>query len=105
MAVQPNTIDLDGSAWRTELDFYDALAEALGSFPGHGRNPDAFTETMVYYLDLNDVQPPYIVQVRNSHGGMRDYVEKFSRWLAEAREDRRTDPEWGDDVEVSLQVV
>ena len=27
------------------------------------------------------------------------------RRAAEAREDRRTDPEWGDDVEVSLQVV
>lgn len=96
-------VKLDGSRWTSKVDFYDALASALGSVDWHGRNADAFLETMVYYLDLNSIQPPYVVVVENVSEAMRPFVHDFASWVAEARQDRINDPEWGDDVEVSVR--
>jgi RNAse (barnase) inhibitor barstar len=99
------TIELDGKGWRAEKDFYDALASALGSFDGHGRNADAFEETMVYYLDLNSVQPPYELVIRNAPKELLPFLRKFALWIAEARRDRADDPAWGDEVEVVVTVA
>ena len=99
------TVDLDGSNWQSETDFYDALADALGSFEDHGRNADAFMETMIYYLELNTVQPPYEVVIRNAPNELQPFLHRFAGWIAEARQDRRDDPSWGDDVEVSVAVA
>ena len=96
------SVELDGGAWKSEADFYDALAAALGSFDGHGRNADAFEETMIYYLELNAVQPPYEVVIRNAPDELRPFLLKFGGWIAEARQGRRDDPDWGGDVEVSV---
>lgn len=99
------TVDLDGRSWKSEGDFYDALAAALGSFDGHGRNADAFEETMIYYLDLNTVQPPYEVVIRNAPPELMPFLRKFASWIAEARQGRRDDTDWGDDVEVTVTVA
>jgi RNAse (barnase) inhibitor barstar len=99
------TLELDGRRWKAEKDFYDALAAALGSFDRHGRNADAFEETMIYYLDLNTVRPPYEIVVRNAPEDLLPFLRKFARWIAEARQDRRNDPDWGDDVEVVVTVA
>jgi len=96
-------IELDGSGWRSELNFYEALASALGSVEWHGRNADAFEETMIYYLELNQVQPPYELVVRNAQERMRSFLVEFAGWIAEAREDRKTD--WGSDVDVVVTIL
>lgn len=98
------TVKLDGSGWTSKSDFYDALAAALGSVDWHGRNADAFLETMVYYLDLNTTQPPYVVLVENAPEALRPFLHDFGSWVAEARQDRVDDPDWGDDVEVAVRI-
>lgn len=60
---------------------------------------------MVYHLDLNRVQPPYVVEIRNVPESMREFLRTFASWLEEAREDRRNDPAWGDDVRVSVELT
>lgn len=97
-------LELDGRGWTEEKNFYDALATALGSFEGHGRNPNAFAETMIYYLDLNAVQPPYEVVIRNAPKKLLPFLRKFATWIAEARQDRRGDPDWDGDVDVLVTV-
>ena len=94
------TVELNGKDWKVENDFYEALAAALGSFEGHGRNPDAFEETMIYFLYLNSVQPPYELVIRHASQEMLPFLHKFAGWIARARQDRRDDPEWGDEIEV-----
>jgi RNAse (barnase) inhibitor barstar len=98
-------IELDGSGWQSQRDFYDGLAGALGSVEWHGRNADAFLETMVYYVDLNSVQPPYELLIKNAPEPLRPFLHDFSSWVAEARQDRRDDPGWGDDAEVTVIVA
>lgn len=79
-------VELDGSGWQSQRDFYDALATALGSVEWHGRNADAFLESMIYYLDLNSVQPPYEVVVKNAPEGLRPFLRDFSSWVMGARQ-------------------
>ena len=98
-------IPLDASDWKSRADFFEALAQALGSVEWHGRNADAFLETMIYHIDLNTVQPPYRIMIRNTPADVREYVINFATWVQEAREDRMGDPEWGDDIEVSMVVA
>ncbi|HET9459406.1 MAG TPA: hypothetical protein VFO51_05450, partial [Sphingomicrobium sp.] len=74
-------------------------------FDGHGRNADAFEETMIYRLELNTVRPPYEVVVKNAPEQLAPFLRKFASWIAETRQDRREDPAWGGDVEVSVKVV
>ena len=97
-------VGIDGKLWHSKADFYDALAEGLGSFDGHGRNADAFLETMIFNLDLNEVQPPYRVVIANAPDGLHGFLGQFARWIAEARTERLNDPEWGDDVEVTMVI-
>jgi len=97
-------IEMNASGWQSKEDFYDALAVALGSFEGHGRNADAFEETMIYYLDLNAVQPPYEVVIRDANEQLKPFLTEFASWIQEAREQRRSDPKWGDDVDVKVIV-
>lgn len=99
------TLELDGSRWQSEIDFYNALATALGSVQGHGRNANAFLETMIYYLDLNSVQPPYEVVIRNAPEELCPFLQDFASWVADARQDRTDDPGWGGDVEVVVTVA
>ena len=98
-------LELNGSGWRSKVDFFEALAAALGSFAGHGRNAGAFEETMIYLLELNQVQPPYEVVIQDAPDDLRPYLAQFASWIAEARQDRRNDPDWGDDVEVIVSVA
>jgi hypothetical protein len=98
------TVKLDACDWTSKDYFYDALAAGLGSVEWHGRNADAFLETMVYYLDLNTVQPPYLVMVENAPEALLPFLHDFASWVAEARQDRTDDPEWGDDVEVVVRI-
>ena len=97
-------IDMNGRDWRSKEDFYEALADALGGFEGHGRNAEAFLETMIFYPDLNSVQPPYEVTVREADEAMQPFLTEFASWVEAARTDRKSDPDWGDDVDVTVIV-
>lgn len=99
-----HTLKIDGSGWTSKSDFYASLAVALGSVDWHGRNADAFLETMVYYLDFNTIQPPYVVVVENAPESLHPFLHDFASWVAEARQGRVNDPDWGDDVEVAVRI-
>jgi hypothetical protein len=97
------TIILDGSGWKTVLEFYSALLSALGPLGGHGSSVDAFIDSMIYGGMLK-TDPPYEVIVRNvSSSEVRRGVEELSDALAEARSWRRK--HYGDDVEVALRLA
>lgn len=101
----PKKIELDGAEWKSDEDFYDALAEALSSVEWHGRNGNAFIDTMVYNIHLNEVQPPYRVVITTPPRQLRPFLVDFASWIAEARQDRKSDEVWGDDVDVEVQVL
>ena len=98
------TLEIDGSQWRSQKDFYDALSELLGGFERHCRSSGAILETMIYYPGLNVEQPPYEIVIANSSAELRPLLFDFACGLVEARQDRRANPRWGDDVEVMLTV-
>ena len=98
-------IDLDGGGWLSELDFYNALARALGSVEWHGRNANAFEETMIYYLELNETQPPYEIVIRNANEPLLPFLREFASRIGRARGDRKDDPNWGDDVDVRVSIT
>ena len=97
-------IEMDARNWRSDRDFYEALAASLGSFEGHGRNADAFLETMIYLPELNRQQPPYEVRISNATEDMRAFLGEFASWVAEARHNFAADPDGGEDVPVSVVI-
>jgi len=98
------TLELNGSRWRSQRDFYDALAALLGSVERHGRSSDVFLDTMVYYPGLNAEQPPYEIVIRNPSEELRPFLCDFACSVEGARQERSADPSWGDDVEVVVTV-
>ena len=74
-------ITLDGSRWRTEDDFYDALLAALGSPEGHGRNLDALADSLGGG-DLNRVNPPLSITIIGSQR-MGTEAERVARRFLE----------------------
>lgn len=97
-------LELNGSDWQARSDFYEALAAVLGSVEWHGRNADAFLETMIYLPELNAVQPPYEVVITDASAAIEPFLRDFSSWVEEARADRMADPQWGSDIDVSIVV-
>jgi hypothetical protein len=101
----PRTLEIDGSRWRSQRDFYDALSARLGSVERTCRSSETFLESMIYHLDLNAEQPPYQVVIRNPRDEFRPFLSDFAQGVAEARHDRSADPRWGGDVEVAITVA
>lgn len=98
-------LEIDGCAWRSPRDFYDALSAALGSVERDCRSSGSLLETMIYHPGLNAVQPPYAVVIRNPSGALAPFLGDFARSVAAAREDRSADPRWGDDLEVVVTLA
>ena len=96
-------IELDGSAWSEELDFWYALREALGVSRGHGTGFDAFVDSIFYHPEMLEVPPPFTIEVKHPHPTSRADVERMAAVLAEAREWRKAN--YGDDVEALLRVA
>jgi len=92
-------IELDGSEWSDSLDFFDALAKALGACSGHGRSFDAF-EDSVFYGGMLDIEPPFKVVVRNCPAFAREDIETMACGWAEQREWKKAN--YGDDVEATI---
>jgi RNAse (barnase) inhibitor barstar len=98
---------LDARTWKTADDVYIALLSALQSFPGHGHNLDALWDSLreagkygtggAEYL--NSVQPPLLVEVRNTDLASveaREKIEAIAKLIDEARS------EFDIDVSISL---
>ena len=68
-------IELDGSAWRTWPDFYDALLSALGAPEWHGKNANALIDSIVWGDVPNELQPPYVIHVSGIRDGPREVRE------------------------------
>ena len=98
------TLEMNGSQWRSQKDFYDALSNLLGGIERTCRSSGTFLETMVYYPELNREQPPYEVVITNASAELRPVLLAFACGVAEARIDRSANPRWGDDVEVVVTV-
>jgi RNAse (barnase) inhibitor barstar len=102
-AVVP-VIELDARDWETTSDFYDALLSALGAPDWHGRCGVAVVDTMLHD-DVNNVVPPYRVEVRNSANlpsAVKTHIVEVIDLFDRVRARRR---ERGADVDVSIVLV
>jgi len=85
-------IELDGSSWSSENDFYAALLTELGSPGWHGHNLNALWDSLT--SDINEVRPPLSVVVQGtSHlsPDMQTLFEGVSGLFADARNERGLD--------------
>jgi hypothetical protein len=97
-------IELDARGWRTVLDYYGALKEALGSCEGHGDSPDAWVDSMIYG-GMNEIEAPYVVRIRgtaNCNDRLRAEIEELANVIRDARAWRRE--HYGMDIEVSFDI-
>jgi len=97
-------IELDAHGWRTVLDCYNALKEALGSRPEHGSSPDAWADSMIYG-GMNEIEAPYVVRIMGT-ATCDDQLKAEIQLLADAIRDARTWKleHYGEDVDVSFKV-
>ena len=95
-------IRLDGSAWKKPLDFYQALFDGIEQGYPHGKNVNAFVDSMIW-RGMGGVEPPYTVLVTNLAEVPAEICEEVSYMISAIREARRQRLElWGVDVEVSI---
>ena len=53
---------LDGSAWKTRDDFYDAFFRVVGAPAWHGRNFNALRDSIVTG-SINAIEIPYTIRI------------------------------------------
>jgi len=98
-------IELRAETWRSVLDFYRALLQAVEAPAWHGEGLDAAIDSIVWG-GINGVEPPYTVRVIGTTAlpaEVREEVELLARYIAEHREDHRRLHD--KDVEVALELV
>jgi RNAse (barnase) inhibitor barstar len=69
-------IALDAARWQTALEFYEDLLSALDAPFWHGRNLNALYDSIVWG-DINGVEPPYTVHIRNLSRAGEDAKEEL----------------------------
>ena len=98
-------IDLDGSGWRTVVEFVGALKFALRSPDWHGSSINAFVDSMVWG-EINDLEPPYLVRVHSlpvDSKEIREYIQDLPDALVWARQEHvKRD---GTDVPVAIDLL
>ena len=98
-------IELDGTKWKTVVDFYDALLSSIGAPKWHGKSPDALIDSMIWG-GINAVEPPYTIRISGLSAApqeLRDHVLLVSSVLLDGRIYRKRHK--GDDVDVSIVSV
>ncbi|HEX7708367.1 MAG TPA: barstar family protein [Thermoanaerobaculia bacterium] len=91
-----NEIRLDGAAWRTADDFYDAVLRALRAPAWHSRNLDALNDTLAGD-DINEVRQPLrftVSGINEMPTDLRNLIENFRDLIVELRVE-------GHDVEIT----
>jgi len=97
-------IELNAQNWRTVIDFYDALKEALGSCPGHGDSTDAWIDSMIYG-GMNEIEAPYVIRIAGT-ASCGDHLKAEILELADSIRDARA---WklehhGQDIDISFKI-
>ncbi len=98
-------IRLDAENWKTVLEFYDALLVALGAPEWHSQSIDAMIDSMIWG-EINAVEPPYTVQIRNLRKASRDIVDEIEllkRCIADGRAEFHARK--GQDIEVKFELL
>ena len=83
-------IVLDASEWRSEDDLHDALLDVLEAPDWHGRNLDAWWDS-IGSDNINDLRAPFTITILKAHvldPALKAYVGKFVELVAEARSER-----------------
>jgi|SRR6185437_11179445 len=70
-------LEVDGSRWKTEEDFYRAILSALHAPDWHGHNLDALNDS-IQGGDLNGRNPPLMITIFGSQTMGRD-AERIAR--------------------------
>ena len=100
-----NTIELDATHWKDVEDFYDAFLHAVGAPNGHGRNPNAVIDSVIWG-GMNSLNPPLRIQIKGMKHAPEDVVEEIEtirRALAKASGDFRV--RRGRDIDVRLETT
>jgi hypothetical protein len=96
-------VDLDATSWRSGIDFYNAIRQAVGAPPWHGSSVDAFLDSMVYHDEINELKAPYTLKIHGLFDASPD-AQAAARELADAiRSHGRSD--LGSDLHVELVFV
>jgi RNAse (barnase) inhibitor barstar len=90
-------IQLDASGWRSPMDFYSALLPELGAPSWHGDTLDALRDSLSG--DINQLEPPFAVEVEHSAVVSADMAEFLARVVAIFQDARS---EFGVDVSIAL---
>jgi RNAse (barnase) inhibitor barstar len=70
---------LDGSAWKTQEDFYEGILRAVGAPEWHGHNLDALNDS-IGTGGINRIEVPYPLRVcglRAMYDEARAILERF----------------------------
>jgi hypothetical protein len=97
-------IELDGTGWKTPVDFMRALYDGIEQGHTHGMSPDAFIDSMIH-RGMGGVEPPYLIRIVNLETAppeVTGQVTMLASLLAKARQQRHENQ--GIDVEVSITV-
>ena len=95
-------IKLDGSEWKTPIDFAQPLFDAIEQGYPHGLSVNAFIDSMIY-RGMGGIEPPYTIRIVNLVGTpqeVRDYISMHIQAIRDARQERAE--MYGVDVEVSI---
>jgi RNAse (barnase) inhibitor barstar len=80
-------IQLDGTAWNTEDDFFTAFLSAVRTPDWHGHNLDALNDS-IGAGDINEVNPPFLVKIRGSASmkpEAKQMVERFQQLIQDLK--------------------
>jgi hypothetical protein len=96
-------IELDAADWKHFADFHKAFCVALGAPNWHGTSINAYLDSILWG-DINKIDPPYILQVKNSKNIPHD-IREFIEILQQAIMDHRAESKMqrGYDVEAKLE--
>ena len=78
-------IFLNGRAWRTKDDFYDAFFKGVGAPDWHGRNFGALRDSIITG-QINEIELPYRIHIsgtENSPLEVRNLVKDFCSLIKE----------------------
>jgi len=82
-------IIVDATGWLEPDDFYRAVLPVLGAPGWHGHNLDALWDSVT--SNINDVQPPYTLTIKNSSqmsGEMVHFLSEVRSLFQQARDER-----------------
>ena len=97
-------IELDAADWCDLMDFYGALMGALGSPTWHGRNVNAWVDSMLYG-GINEIEPPYLIRLSGTSKcspELQRCIEQLSNVIREAREWKKQ--HYGVDTVVGFEI-